>query len=132
MKTRAAERYLAKNYLQRTEECKETMKAAFEESRWNACVINAVHCVIAAADAFCVHKLGLRNAGENHRDSIALFLSADPASQAVKEAVRHLTSLLSIKTDAEYGERLLSQADAEAAVKHAERLLRFVKERLAP
>ena len=130
MKTRTVERYLAENYLKRAEECKESMLAAFENDKWNSCIINAIHCAIAAADALCVNKLGLRNASENHRDSVTLFLGIEQTSQGMKDAAAHLMRLLSIKTNSEYGEKLATENDAEDATKHAERLLRFVKERI--
>ncbi len=74
-------------------------------------------------------KKGLMNAGENHNGSIELFLSIDPNSVEIKRGVGHLSSLLSIKTDAEYGERLAQANDATNAKKHAERFFDFVKSR---
>lgn len=130
MKTRPVDRFRAKDYLKRAEECKNAMDRAFESGDWNACVINAVHCAISSADALCIFKKGLRNAGESHRDSIALFLNIDPASDEIKRNVNHLSRLLDIKTDAEYGEKLSSQNDAEQAKKHAERLFESVKARI--
>ena len=130
MKTRAVDRFRAKDYLKRAEECKNAMNISFEAGNWNACVINAVHCAISAADAFCVFKKGLRNASESHQDSIALFMSIDPASNDIKKNSTHLSRLLDIKTDAEYGEKLATNSNAEQAKKHAERLFDFVKERL--
>ncbi|MBI2971795.1 MAG: HEPN domain-containing protein [Candidatus Aenigmarchaeota archaeon] len=130
MKTRSVDRFRSKDYLKRAEECKSAMNRAFEAGDWNACVINAVHCAISSADAFCIFKKGLRNAGDSHRDSIALFLSIDPNTEELKKTVTHLSRLLDIKTDAEYGERLASSENAEQAKKHAERLFDFVATRL--
>ncbi len=106
------------------------MSNSFDAGDYNACIINAIHCAISSADAFCVFKKGLRNASENHNDSIVLFMSIDPESEDIKKSVKHLSSLLSIKTDAEYGERLTGKNEAENAKKHAERLFDFAKSRL--
>ena len=130
MKTRAVDRFRAKDYLKKAEECKNTAAKAFDAGDYNACVINAIHCSVSAADALCIFKKGLRNASENHNDSIALFMSIDPNSDDIKRCVKHLSSLLSIKTDAEYGERLAGSNEAEQAKKHAERLFDFAKSRL--
>ncbi len=130
MKTREVDRSKAGFYLQKAKECENSMERAFEAGEWNACVINAVHAAISSADALCIAKLGIRNAGERHEDAVVLFLRINPESPEIKNSVRHLSELLSIKTDAEYGERLFQQKDAEMAKKHAERLFLFVKERI--
>lgn len=127
MRTRSAEKVYAKNYLKRAEECKNSMNIALTSGEWNSCVINAIHCAIAAADAFCIFKLGIRNAGERHADAIALFLSIDRNDAEIKRNANHLSRLLDIKTNAEYGERLLNRKDSNEASKHAERLLSFVR-----
>lgn len=130
MKTRNVDRFRAKDYLKRAEECKNSMNKAFESGDWNACVINAVHCGISSADAFCIFKKGVRNAGDSHRDSIALFMGIEPNSEEIKRNSVHLSRLLDIKTDAEYGEHLSTKSDAELSKKHAERIFEFVKSRL--
>lgn len=130
MKTRVAERFRAKDYLKRAGECKNAMNKSFESGEWNACVINAVHCAISSADALCIFKKGVRSAGEKHQDTVVLFLSIDPNSDDIKKNMNHLSRLLDIKTDAEYGERLATRDDAEHAKKHAERFFEFVRNRI--
>ena len=130
MKRRPVERFRAKDYLQRAEECKNAMDHAFETREWNACIINAIHCAISAADAFCVYKKGLRSASENHFEAIALFSSIDSNDPDIKRCVEHLSSLISIKSGAEYGEKLMSENYAIQAKKHAERLLEFVRAKI--
>lgn len=131
MKTRSVDRFKAKSYLKKAEECRDSMQKAFESGNWNSCVINAIHCAISSADALCIAKMGLRNASERHEDSIVLFLRIDPNSEEIKRNADHLGNLLKIKTDAEYGERLFYNKDAEVAIKHAERLFNFVKVKIA-
>lgn len=116
MKTRNVGREYANNYLRRAKECKDTMSKAAEEKMWNACVINAIHCAIASTDAICIHKLGMRSASERHSDVVVLLSSIQ--GEEIKQAVKHLSHLLDIKTDAEYGERLATQKDAEQAMSH--------------
>ncbi len=130
MKTRSVDRFRAKDYLKRSEECKNSADKAFESGEWNACVINAVHCAISSADAFCIFKKGVRNASESHRDSIALFLSIESSSEEIKRNANHLSRLLDIKTDAEYGEHLSTKENAELARKHAYRFFEFVRSKL--
>ncbi|MBI4015621.1 MAG: HEPN domain-containing protein [Candidatus Aenigmarchaeota archaeon] len=131
MKTRNVDRSFAGNYLIKARQCKNAAIRALETGDWDAAVINSIHASISAADAICVFKKGIRNAGETHTDSIALLISIEPQNEDIKKAARHLSSLLSVKTSAEYGERLAVQKDAEAAVKHAERLLSFAEETIS-
>lgn len=131
MKTRSIDRSDAANYLKRAEECLHAAQRSLDDNEYDASVISAIHCAIAAADAVCVAKLGLRNASENHNDSLQLLASAGRGDDFSK-AISHLSSLLSIKTDAEYGNRLLRRPNAEAALKHAERLLNFSRDKVKP
>lgn len=127
---RSVDRFRAVDYLKRSEECRHAMDRSFEAEEWTGCVINAIHSSIAAADALCVFKLGLRHAGERHDDAISLFLKIDQSDEAIKKNADHLLSLLKIKTDAEYSEKLMDRKDAELSIKHAERLLDFVKSKM--
>ena len=127
MKTRNVETFHARDYLKRSEECKNAMTHAFDSQDWNACVITAVHCAISAADAFCVLKKGRRSAEDHHAAAVSLFQEADLENSEVKANAKRLSALLNIKTDAEYGERLLTQKDAKQAQEHAIRLFNFVK-----
>jgi HEPN domain-containing protein len=129
MKTRAVDRSDAPNYLHRADECLHAAQRSFETGEWDACVIMAVHCAIAAADAVCVAKLGLRNASDRHNDAVQLFASIGSSEEIVKN-VQHLSNLLDIKTSAEYGNRLQLRPNAEAALKHAERFLSFSRDKI--
>lgn len=127
MKTRDVDKDDASNYLQRAEECIGSMTYAFQTGNWNSCLINAVHAAISSADAVCVWKLGMRSASDNHADAGRLLVQIDPANEEVKNAVKHLSYLLGLKTGAEYGEKLFSKKEAEEAVKHAERIFSYAK-----
>ena len=129
MRTRPVGRAHFRDYLKRAEECLHALQMAYEHDEWNACVINAIHCMIAAADAFCVYRLGTRHAGERHDDAVALFASSDPSSEEVKANARRLSRVLGVKNNAEYGEKLMGRKDAEEAKRDAERFVAFVKSR---
>ena len=43
VKTRGVDRFRAKDYLKRAEECKNSMNRAFESGDWNACVDNGTY-----------------------------------------------------------------------------------------
>lgn len=130
MRTINVDRSKANSYLQKAEECKNSMKRDFDAGEWNACVVSAIHSAISSADAICVAKKGLRSAGKSHDEALVLFFQIEPGNEEFKKSAKHLSELLRIKTNAEYGERLFYEKDAGMAVKHAERFLSFVKEKI--
>ena len=130
MKTRDVDRSKAGFYLQKAEECKNSMKRDFDAGEWNACVISAIHSAISSADALCVAKKGLRSAGKSHDEALVLFSRIEPGNEEFKKSAKHLSELLNKKNKVEYEERLFYETEALVAVKHAERLFSFVKEKL--
>jgi len=130
MRTRDVDRHKAVDYLKRAEECKNAMYRSCDEREWNASVINAVHCAIAAADAFCIWKLGIRHAGERHEDAVRLFSQTAPEDDSIRKASKHLMELLNIKSESEYGENLMKEKNAILATKHAEQLFDFVQNKI--
>jgi hypothetical protein len=64
----------------------------------------------------------MRSAGESHEDTLALVRRAPFPPTETGKIVRHLSSLLDVKNAAEYEDRLLTAKEAEAAMKHLERL----------
>lgn len=126
----SVERSKYKIYLQRAEECKRAMDTALERHDYSACMINAVHCAISAADALCIIYLGVRHKGMKHQDAVSLFRRVDTADTEIKKNAERLEQILSIKSRVEYGNSIVTQREAEEAVKKAERLLLFVKERI--
>lgn len=131
MRTVAVDKSKYAVYIQKAEEYKRSMDLAFGKSDWDSCAGNAVHCAISSADALCILALGLRHKGERHEDAIELFRSINSQDDRIKKNASRLAELLSIKTDAEYGDRLLSGREAEIAVLSASRLFEFVKERIS-
>lgn len=113
-------------YLARAEQYARSMIASSEKRDWDACVGGAIHCAISAQDAFCIHAGGRRYKGTDHRAS-AEFFSSLKNSEEHKKAFQRVISLLTIKTDAEYGDRQLTEKEAQAAIINAERLLSYIK-----
>ena len=131
IKTCKVDRFLYTNYLKRSEECLVAARHSFLLNQWNACAISAIHSGIAALDALCVYFLGLRTAGQDHKDAISLFNSI---KQIEKEDINNITSrmskILKMKNIAEYEERLVYQKEAEHILKNVERLFESAKDKL--
>lgn len=121
IRTRAVNRGLFKNYLRKAEEFYRAMDHSFQTGDWNACVVNAIHCVISSADALTVFFLGFRHAGEKHHNVLQLIEQIDFDPQEIQSKNRQLTSLLMIKNRAEYEERLMGKSDASNAIKATKR-----------
>ena len=130
-RVRHVNKSLFKNYLKKSEEFFETASQCLRNARWNAAVINAVHCGISACDALTVFMLGVRHAGERHEDAIGLLQTVNLPREIVKTKSRQLSRLLAIKNAAEYEERLMTEKDAREAVRDAERFFTWVKEFLS-
>ncbi len=113
-------------YLARAEQYLRAMEACFNGRDWDACVGNAVHCIIAAQDAFCIHTRAQRYKGTEHREAAEFFRNIMQSGEH-KKASQRLAELIRIKTDAEYGDRSLTEKDAQQAKKNAERFLAYVK-----
>ncbi len=113
-------------YLARAEQYGRAMNFCLNSRDWDACGGNAIHCVISAADAFCIHFKAQRYKGADHREAIEFFRSLI-RSEEHKRASQRLAELLRIKTDAEYGDRNLSEKEAGQAKLSAERFLAYVK-----
>jgi len=122
---------LFSNYLKKSEECLGAALECLRSARWNAAVINAVHCGISACDALTVFMLGVRHAGERHEDAISLFQTVGLSKDVLTAKSKQLSRLLGIKNAAEYEERLMNENDAREAVQDAERFFSWVKEYLS-
>lgn len=123
MRTRHVGKSNFKNYLKKAEECFSVASECLRTKRWNAAVINAIHCGISACDALTVFMLGVRHAGERHEDAISLLQTVNLPNNVLTTKSKQLSRLLEIKNAAEYEERLMNENDAKEAVKDTERLL---------
>jgi HEPN domain-containing protein len=116
-------------YLERAEQCKEAATVCFERRWWSACVINAIHAVIALADAFSVYKTGRRWAGQDHREATDRLTKevAAPGGKEVERYAKHMRYLIEIKTDAEYGDQNIKEKDAMNALNHMKKCFEIMK-----
>ena len=99
--------------------------------RWNATVVNAVHCGINACDALSVFMIGARHAGDRHEDAIRILQSLSLPKDILINKGRQLSRLLGIKNAAEYEERLMAESEAREAVRDAERFFQWTEELLS-
>ena len=73
----------------------------------------------------------MRSAGESHEDVISLLRTLEFDKEEINNKIRQLQRLLQIKNSAEYEEKLMSQQDAESAIRDCERFIIWVREKLA-
>ena len=73
MKTRNVDKHKYANYLKKSDEFFEIMKDSFAKKKFNATVLNAIHCAMSSADALTVFYKGVRHAGERHEDVVSLL-----------------------------------------------------------
>ncbi len=127
MPTRRLDRSKARNYLKKAEELYLDTLEAYRSGRFNATVISAIHCAISASDAYTVYTGTVRSASKDHGDAVRLLSSMGTEAGKVSD---HLRWLLEVKNAAEYEDRLFASKEAETAVKHAERLYKWVAGKL--
>lgn len=125
MKSRNVDKHKYKNYLAKADEFFDIMNESFAKRKFNATVLNAIHCAISSADALTVFYKGIRHAGERHEDVVALLNALELPDMQSKN--RQLLDLLRIKNSAEYEEKLMTEANALDSIKNAERFFKWVK-----
>ena len=128
MKTRNVDKHKYVNYLKKSDEFFEIMKDSFAKKKFNATVLNAIHCAMSLADALTVFYKGGRHAGERQEDVVSLLNTLGLPDMQNKN--RQLLDLLRIKNSAEYEEKLMTETNASDSIKNAERFFKWVKERL--
>ncbi len=123
----SVDKWKGKNvYLVRAEQYLRSMYSSVEKSDWDASVGNAIHCIISAQDAFCIHMKAQRYKGTDHREAAEFFRNLFQTEEH-KKASQRLFDIIQIKTDAEYGDRSFSEKEAKQAKLNAERFLAYVK-----
>ena len=128
MKTRNVDKHKYRNYLAKADEFFDIMNESISKRKFNAAVLNAIHCAISSADALTVFYKGVRHAGERHEDVVSLLNTLGLPDMQSKN--RQLLDLLRIKNSAEYEEKLMTETNAADSIKNAERFSKWVKEML--
>lgn len=88
----------------------------------------AVLAGIAASDAACCARLGVRARGQAHAEAVDLLATVDPHGQNM---AKDLQRLLSRKDDSQYGLSFVSAAEAGRMVGWAKRLLGHASQAVA-
>ena len=115
-------------YLARAEQNLDGAEDDFAKNRYDRCASSAVHCAISAADAVCIFKLGLRLKSKDHSRTVDLLRRLSSIEKDELETnARRLDRLISVKTDAEYGDHLIKRDAAEKALLDARRFFEFAK-----
>jgi hypothetical protein len=130
IRTRPVDRHAYKNYLKKAREHHTAMEMNYERELWNACVVSAVHCAINCADALTAFYLGFRHAGDRHHDALNLLQKIEIDKKEISSKIQQLSNLLSIKSVAEYEEKLMDEKDAESARRACDRLYSWVIDKL--
>lgn len=128
MKTRNVDKHKYINYLKKADEFFDIMKDSFAKRKFNATVLNAIHCAMSSADALTVFYNGVRHSGERHEDVVSLLNTLGLPDMQSKN--RQLLDLLRIKNSTEYEEKLMTETNASDSIKNAERFNKWVKEML--
>lgn len=130
VRTRPVDRHAYKNYLKKAKEHHTAMGMNYERELWNACVVSAVHCAINCADALTSFYLGFRHAGDRHHDVLNLLQKIEIDKKELSSKIQQLSTLLSIKSVAEYEEKLMDEKDAESARRACDRFYSWVIDKL--
>lgn len=84
----------------------------------------AVLAGIAASDAACCARLGLRSRGQAHAEAVEILGTVEPGGA---DMAKDLQRLLNRKDDSQYGLTFVSTAEAGRMVGWAKRLLRLAR-----
>jgi hypothetical protein len=105
-------------YAAKAEEFAEAAASDLDAGRNIAATSLAIHAGINSADAVCGARLGMRAAGEDHDQVLALLRQAGPDGAEVE---RDLRRVLPLKTKAEYEPDDIAPSVAAKAVERAQR-----------
>lgn len=119
-----------KSYLIKALQFQETARDAFHKHNWNAVGLNAVHSVISANDAITVYYKKIRSISDKHSDAANLLLEVLPKEKEVESISKHLSWLINRKNIIEYESRLFYQKEAEDALRHMDRFINWIQNKL--
>ena len=95
-RTRATGPAQVRAYLTKAEEFLDAAMNELEEGRMIAATSLAIHAAINAADAVTGARLGLRSAGQDHEQVLALLREAGPDGAQVSKALERLLDRKSV------------------------------------
>jgi hypothetical protein len=115
----------ATTYLAKSMQFLQQAQSARRDSAFDAAMLEAIHAVIAAADAVCVALAGRRSADPDHQRAGDLL--AEVAGHAAKSHLGEFRALLAKKNVVEYEARRTTAKEAEDAEKKAERFVSWAE-----
>lgn len=101
-------------------------ESALAREAYDAALLNAIHAVIAAADAVCVAYAGRRSADPDHQRTGDLLIEV--IGTAARSQVGHLRTLVAKKNLVEYESRRASAKEGREGVKKAARFVGWAEE----
>lgn len=119
-------RRTAKLHFQKGSEFLREAEAALEREAYDAALLNAIHAVIAAADAVCVAYAGRRSSDPDHQRAGDLLVEV--IGTPARAAVGHLRTLVAKKNLVEYESRRTSVKEGREGVKKAARFVEWAEE----
>src|SRR5437763_4498783 len=111
-KTVRASRAEAGQHMAKAEQFLEVARLALHGQRHDACMLNAIHAAISAADAVTIALVGQRSSDPDHRRAVDLLEEAGGSSEVVRGRARQLRALIEKKNAVEYEARRASGAEA--------------------
>jgi len=123
IKTKQEDRVKAFNYLKKAEDNQMQMLEALSNNNFNAAGTLAIQCAISAADAVCIHEIGVRSLSQNHLDLCDLVKSV-PLPDSIDKS-NSLQRIISKKNLIQYESRSILQKEAFEIVKGANRFFQW-------
>lgn len=127
MTTREVDRTRYPLFLERTEEFLAAAHTSLARGHLQAATSSAVHAAIAAMDAVTVFHAGKRSASDRHDDAVHLVRSLGLPDATLSKTLVQLGRLLGMKIRAEYANARIKRAEAEDAVRTAERIVTWAR-----
>lgn len=118
----------AVGYMTKAENSLRMAKIGIDQQAYDNAIMSAIHSAINALDALTTSYLNKRASG-SHTDVLELIKGIF-SSNEYNDMKKQFMSLIGKKNETEYQPDLMSQKDAQIAVKYAERILSKVKAKM--
>jgi hypothetical protein len=103
-------------------------KDSMEPGYWAASGVLIVHAAIAFADALCIKQAGLKSAGDDHEDAVALVEEVVGGGDEKAKAIHQLRRIIEEKTRVSYLGDLYSEKEIKEMWKRLERFRQWAKD----
>jgi len=118
----------AGGYMAKAENSLRMAKIGIDQQAYDNAIMSAIHSAINALDALTTSYLNKRASG-SHTDVLELIKGIF-SSNEYNDMKKQFMSLIGKKNETEYQPDLMSQKDAQIAIKCAERILSKVKAKM--